>query len=198
MTDYRNFEGMKFRKALLLMVLAAGYCLVAPAQDTNPAPAKTPAAARPSFGERLFFGGNLGLSFGSLTFINISPTVGYRFTDRFGAGLGPAYSYYSDNRDKNYRYTTNTYGGRLFGQYMLLDNLMLYSEYEMINVEVPNLLFTKLVRRNISSLFVGGGYMQRFGNGNSGISLMLLYNVMESDYNIYENPIIRTGFMMGF
>lgn len=198
MMDYRTFEGMKIRKALLLMALAGCCFHLVSAQDANPAPGRSPAAVRPSFGERLFFGGNLGLSFGSLTFINISPTVGYRFSDRFGAGLGPAYSYYSDNRDKKYRYSTNTYGGRLFGQYMLLENLMLYSEYEMINVEVPNLLFTKLVRRNISSLFVGGGYLQRFGNGNSGISLMLLYNVMESDYNIYENPIIRTGFMMGF
>jgi hypothetical protein len=68
----------------------------------------------------------------------------------------------------------------------------------MINVEVPNLLFTKLIRENISSLFVGGGYTQPFGNGNSGVTLMLLYNVMESDYRIYENPIIRTGINVGF
>jgi outer membrane protein insertion porin family len=87
---------------------------------------------------------------------------------------------------------------RLFGQYQLLENLLLYSEYEMINVEVPNLLFTKLIRENISSLFVGGGYTQPFGNGNSGVTLMLLYNVMESDYRIYENPIIRTGINVGF
>ncbi len=187
------------KKTCLLLFLCLMLGRMASAQDTTqttptypPAPPKTP------FKERLFFGGNLGLNFGSLTYINISPTIGYRITDELGVGLGPAYSYFSDNRDKNYKYTTNTYGGRLFGQYQLLENLLLYSEYEMINVEVPNLLFTKLIRENISSLFVGGGYTQPFGNGNSGVTLMLLYNVMESDYRIYENPIIRTGINIGF
>lgn len=170
------------------------------AQDTipsRPQPSRTQ-KERPPLKDRFFIGGNLGLNFGSLTYINISPTIGYRVTEKFGVGLGPSYSYYSDNRDKNYKYSTNTYGGRLFTQYQLLESVLLYSEYEMINVEVPNLLFTKLIRTNVSSLFVGGGYTQQFGRGNSAVSLMLLYNVLESDYNIYENPIIRTGISFGF
>lgn len=191
--------GISMKKSSLLSIVLILLMLNCLAQDTTSVP--TPAPDHPHrvpFKERLFFGGNLGLYFGSLTYINVSPTIGYRFSERLGAGLGPAYSYYSDKRDKNYTYTTNTYGGRLFGQYLITDQLMAYSEYEMINVEVPNLLFTRLVRKNISSLFVGGGYLQRFGSGNSGISLMILYNVLESDYQIYENPIIRTGINIGF
>jgi hypothetical protein len=187
------------KKNSLLLFVSLLMAFVAVGQDsTRTTPASPQAAPKAPFKDRLFFGGNLGLNFGSLTYINISPTIGYRVTEQLGVGLGPAYSYFSDNRDKNYKYTTNTYGGRLFGQYQLLENLLLYSEYEMINVEVPNLLFTKLIRENISSLFVGGGYTQPFGNGNSGVTLMLLYNVMESDYRIYENPIIRTGINVGF
>ena len=187
------------KKTLLLSIALILITLGSFAQDTTAT--RTPEPTDPKkepFKDRLFFGGNLGLYFGSLTYVNVSPTIGYRFTDRFGAGLGPAYSYYSDKRDKKYTYTTNTYGGRLFGQYLISDQLMAYSEYEVINVEVPNLLFTKLIRKNISSLFIGGGYLQRFGGGNSGVSLMLLYNVLESDYSIYENPIIRTGINIGF
>ena len=187
------------KKSLLLSIALILIALSSIAQDTTAT--RTPEPTRQNkvpFKDRLFFGGNLGLYFGSLTYINVSPTIGYRFSERMGAGIGPAYSYYSDKRDKNYTYTTNTYGGRLFGQYLITDQLMAYSEYEMINVEVPNLLLTRLVRKNISSLFVGGGYLQRFGSGNSGISLMILYNVLESDYAIYENPIIRTGINIGF
>ena len=74
--------------------------------------------------------------------------------------------------------------------------MLLYSEFEVVNIEVPDLLFTKLIRKNIPSLFVGGGYTQRMGS-NSAVTLMLLYNVMESDYRIYENPVIRLGFNIG-
>jgi len=199
--DYCNFGSMKQVKKIIFALITFFFSLSVCAQDSTrvtSAQSAKPAKQGPSFAERLFFGGNLGLSFGSLTYVNVSPIVGYRFSEKFGAGLGPAYSYFSDNRDKNYKYSTNTYGGRLFGQYLVMDNLMLYSEYELINIEVPDLLYTKLIRENVSSLFVGGGYMQRFGNGNSGVSLMLLYNIMESDYNIYQNPIIRTGFNFGF
>ena len=36
---------------------------------------------------RLIIGGNLGLSFGDFTNINISPMVGYRISQLFAAGL---------------------------------------------------------------------------------------------------------------
>lgn len=177
--------------AILLFLLPFAYLS---AQDAAPA---TTQPQGPSFRERLFFGGNLGLNFGSLTYIQVSPLIGYRITEKLGAGLGPSYSYFSDNRDKNYKYSTNTYGGRLFGQYRIHESIMLYSEFEVINIEIPDPLSTRLVRENVSSLFVGGGYIQRMGR-SSAISLSLLYNVLEGNYPIYENPLFRTGFMFGF
>lgn len=168
-----------------------------PAQERQPSNLAKSDKPKMSPKDRFFFGGNIGLNFGSLTYINVSPIIGYRLTEKLGAGLGPTYSYYKDHRDKNYYYETSTYGGRLFAQYQVLENVLLYSEFETVNIEVPDLLFTSLVRRNVSSLFVGGGYAQRIGNGASFFSIMLLYNIMESDYVIYDNPVLRTGITIG-
>jgi hypothetical protein len=38
--------------------------------------------------DRLFSGGNFGVRFGDNTFVNLSPQVGYQFTERFQAGAG--------------------------------------------------------------------------------------------------------------
>jgi hypothetical protein len=38
--------------------------------------------------DRLFVGGNFGLSFGNYTFINVSPQLGYRFNRFLAAGAG--------------------------------------------------------------------------------------------------------------
>ncbi len=185
------------RKYLILLVLSL-IASVAVCQEREQQPTRQSPLVRdkPKFKDRLFFGGNIGLSFGSLTYINVAPTIGYKITEKFGMGLGPTYTYYNDRRFVNYRYETHIYGGRTFAQYQALESVLLYSEFEVVNIEVPDLLFTKLIRKNIPSLFVGGGYTQRMGS-NSAVTLMLLYNVMESDYRIYENPVIRLGFNIG-
>ena len=167
------------------------------AQDSGPVVAPQPEKPRTPLRDRLFFGGNIGLNFGTLTYIAVSPIIGYRLTDKLGTGLGPTYTYFKDHRDRNYKYETHTYGGRTFLQYQVLESGLLYFEYEMVNIEVPDLRFTKLFRKNVSSLFLGGGYTQQFGR-SSALTLMVLFNVIESDYQIYENPIIRTGINVGF
>lgn len=148
------------------------------------------------FRDRLFFGGNVGLSFGSLTFIQIAPLVGVRLTDKLGVGLGPSYSYYSDRRDSRLKFTTETSGGRAFAQYRVHESIMLYSEYELLSMEVPDLLYTRLERRNINSLFVGGGYLAPIGQ-RSAVMISVLYNVLEDSFSPYDNPVFRTGFIMG-
>lgn len=185
------------KTTILLLCLLWSLSGISLAQDrpvyTSPSPDQGQSMP---FKDRLFFGGNLGLSFGSLTYINVSPLVGVRLTEKMGAGVGPTYTYFNDRRT-TYKYDSESYGGRLFAQYRVFESVLLYSEYELLNTEVPDLLYTALERRNISSLFVGGGYIQQVGR-NSGISITLLYNVLEGDYPIYENPLIRTGFLMGF
>ncbi len=184
-------------KKVLLCLCILFMSIELPAQEAAPPPAAKSEKPKTPLRDRLFFGGNIGLNFGTLTYINVSPVIGYKLTEKLGTGLGPTYSYFKDDRDKRYTYETHTYGGRTFLQYQVMESVLLYSEYEMVNIEVPDLLFTKLVRKNISSLFLGGGYTQQVGRA-SAISLMVLFNVIESDYTIYENPLIRTGINIGF
>lgn len=155
-----------------------------PSREKNNSPLK----------DRLFFGGDLGLNFGDVTYIYLAPTIGYKLTDKLGVGLGPSYSYL---KDKRYNYETNTYGGRLFSQYRIFNQALLYGEYGLINAEVYDLLQTELVRATIPSLLLGGGYTAEIGN-RSNFTIMALWNFAESNYVFYENPIIRAGFNVGF
>lgn len=65
---------------------------------------------------KFFFGGGFGLNFGTESIITINPEVGYRFTDKFSAGVGISYNYYSYNRVP--KFSTNIYGGNIFSSYI--------------------------------------------------------------------------------
>ena len=77
-----------------------------------------------SFKERLFYGGNFWLQWGTVTFIDVSPVVGYRVNERFSMGPGLVYNYYKEriyysynSNLYNFDYKTNVYGGKIFGQF---------------------------------------------------------------------------------
>lgn len=139
--------------------------------------------------DQVYFGGNFGLQFGTSTFIDVSPLMGYRFTEKFSAGVGITYQYYR-YKDRFYDFQTNVYGGRIFGRYLFTDYLFGHAEYEYLNLEAFD--FFPPRRVEVGSLLAGGGYLQRFGN-NSAIVAMILYNFTESAYTPYQNPIIRIG-----
>lgn len=155
-------------------------------QNTDTPPA-------PSFNlNRFYTGGNFGLSFGTVTAIDISPIIGYKITDKFSAGVGAIYMYYSDTR---YKYSTNVYGGRVFSRYLIIENLFAHLEYELINRDALD-FNDRPIRVNVPGLLVGGGYTQRIA-GNSYFNIMALWNLNENQYSLYPNPIIRMGFSVG-
>jgi hypothetical protein len=141
-----------------------------------------------NFNQRFFTGGNLGLQFGTITFIDVSPIIGYQISKKTQAGVGVTYRYFQDNR---FNYSTSIYGGRTFFRYFFMPNLFAHSEYEVLNGE-----WRYNERYNITSIFVGGGFAQRLG-GRSFLSLMLLWNLNDSADSPYTNPVIRGGFNIG-
>jgi hypothetical protein len=184
---------MTSRLLTLLFLLNA---LLSFGQETTPA--VKPEKPKVPFKDRIFLSPDLGLQFGTVTAINVSPKVGYRFTPKFAAGLGGTYIYVKDNTYKQIGYTfeSNIYGGSVFAQYQLFESIRLYSQYEILNLDVFNSKTFEVSRKNIPALLAGGGYTSRIGE-NSSVGLMLLWDLIEDPNSIYVNPIIRIGIDIG-
>ncbi|NVN95518.1 MAG: hypothetical protein HXX18_09575 [Bacteroidetes bacterium] len=169
--------------------------------------------AQRSFGSRIFTGGNLGLQFGSVTLVDVSPMIGYRLTEDIDIGISLTYKYYNykdyyaytDPQTKQSQYfdlKTNILGGGVFGRYHFTENLFAHVEVEYLDFKIDtytvynNGLEKGKENIGITSLFIGGGYKQEIGS-NSFFTLMILYNLNESNNSPYTNPIIRAGFGIG-
>jgi len=163
----------------------------------------------PSFRDRIFFGGNFGLTFGNTTSIIVAPLAGYRITPRLAGGLGIRYEYYKSNYPGFVPYDTHIYGGSVFGRYMIIKNIseavglggfnsgiFLQTEYEILSLESEYFDLSNPSasgRFNLHSVLVGGGIYQPIGR-RSGVMISVLWNLNESYNSIYANPIIRFGF----
>ncbi len=174
-------------KFTFLLLLLSAHAIAQDSLKTRMGPPKS------DFWDKVYVGGNVGLQFGTVTFIELSPLMGYKFTEDFSAGVGVTYQYYR-YKDNFYDFETNVYGARVFGRYLFTDNLFGHVEYEFLNLEAFD--FYPRRRVDVGSLLAGGGYIQRFGS-NSAIVAMILYNFTESAYTPYQNPIIRIGVNIG-
>jgi len=152
-----------------------------------------PDGGEPSFKDRLFFGGNFGLSFGTVTFIDISPTVGYRVNDKVSAGVGVTYQYLRNSR---FDLETSIYGGRVFGRRTLNDFLFAQVEYETLNVEFVDPGDFSFNREWVPAFFLGGGLYQPIGR-NAALLITALYNVLHDEVRSpYVDPLVlRVGFV---
>lgn len=141
--------------------------------------------------ERVTIGGGLGLSFGSLTVIDVAPAFGYYLTDNILAGMSGRYTYFKDN---NQNYSTYIYGGSIYSEY-LFNNVPLLAHVE---TEYVNLEWIQNERKSIVNFYVGGGFKQSFG-GRSYIYILGLWNLNETkeSYILQPNPIIRGGIAIG-
>jgi hypothetical protein len=143
---------------------------------------------------KFFYGGYVGAQFGTATFVEISPIIGYRFTQKISGGVGLTYQYYH-YQDSYYNIESNVYGGRIFGRYYFIPNLFAHVEYEYLNLQAYD--YTVPHRVGVVGLLVGGGYFQPLTR-NAGMMAMILFNLNESYYTPYQNPVIRLGFVAGF
>ncbi len=160
---------------------------------------------KPPFKERIYFGGNIGLQFGTITLIEAAPLVGYRITPRLSSGVGISYLYY---KDKFTNFDTHIYGGGVFTRYNLVQNLnkiiplglnnsvIAHLEYEGLSLEsryFDNLRISQNQQRFIThNVWVGGGLGFPLGE-RSSFNLFVLWNINENLNSYPDSPVVRMG-----
>jgi hypothetical protein len=156
----------------------------------------------PPLKERLFFGGNFGLQFGTITDIQVSPIIGLWLLPRLAVAVGPDYRYYRDRYDR-----TNIYGGKGYLQFVVIKNInsvipvgvntgiFLQVENDFLSLESsfwknPPVTSNRFI---INTVLAGGGISQQIGM-RSSLNIMVLWALNDSGYGIYGNPEIRFSF----
>ncbi len=188
------------RCTLLLFVL-----LLAPfAEAQQAAPGRSGKDRKDSrpFEERFWFGGGVGLSFGTFTAIQLDPMVAYKVDpkNRLSIGLGGSYWYFRDNRFVP-AYDFKAYGYRVFSRFRFIEQAFVHAEFLHMNVEGNRFAaFSEIQPRIwVPHLLVGGGYVQPLG-GRSTIFFQVLFDVLQDPNSIYANqgPIVSGGVGVGF
>jgi hypothetical protein len=192
------------RKILMLIVFTVSLAQFASAQYTRPVEEDVP--EKKGFDpQRLFFGGNFGLTFGNFTFINVSPVVGYRITNMFSAGTQINFIYQSNKIN----YAANTYskseyayvGLGVFGRFNPVKFLLLNVQPEMNyiwgnykEVYPGNTIEYKQEGKFIPSVLLGAGAAIPTG-GRGALIAMIQYDIVQNDLSPYgRNPFFSFGF----
>lgn len=182
--------------ALMTAVASVAQDYVPPQTATAPPP--PPSTAAPAFKDRVYFGGNLGLSFGTITSIQVEPMAGYIIDKerKLSAGLGISYWYYKDSRYRP-EFESNSYGYRIFSRYRVIPPLFAHVEFSQQNFEVFNFDGSR-GRRWVPFLLVGGGYAASVG-GRSVMTVQILWDLLQDPYSPYGGqPFFSMGFGVGF
>jgi hypothetical protein len=186
------------KKALLILIVSAISVKMASAQYSE----KTDNSKFDK--SRLFFGGSFALSFGTYTVVDLTPEVGYRFTDHFAAGVGINYIYYDYKDDYNQTKTTQSYAGlNIFGRFYPIRQFFFQAQPELNYVwgkvsyygaDIPSY---KIPTQFVPSVLLGGGAAIPAGNG--AITFSILYDVVQNFYSpYYHQAIYGIGFNFGF
>lgn len=165
----------------------------------------------------MIFGGgfNFGIG-GGVTNIGVSPIIGYRFTERFSAGVGLGYQYLSiknyasyinsSGAVESYTLKSSIYSGSLWARYVIWQNLFLHVEPEMIywkrvNSVSYDAVNGKLIENKenllVPRVLVGGGIRQPISDRVSFLMLGL-YDIIQDPNSPYNGFDIRFGIVAGF
>lgn len=186
----------------LLLTVVAG---VSFGQMTRPA--ATDDEQRGFKKENLVFGGNLGLTFGDFTFVNLSPQVGYRFADWITAGAGVNYVHTSIRTRafgsgdelfrENYSYAGANIFGRLFPADFLFVSLQPEANYSWGKIKYRDGRGTVSIDGRWIPSFVVGAGMVLGGNGQRGRGTLisLQYDLAQDPRSPYgTRPFVNVGF----
>ena len=209
-------------RILLLLVLCASFTGLSAQQvynssgNTNGYKHKKVKGYDPS---RLIIGGTLNAAYsGDYANFGIGPTVGYKITDAFSAGVGLGYQF---NQFPDFWASPNP----VTGEYPVLKENLIYPsvwakynvyrnwfidaniEYNFITVKGHQVIYDTLgnpynvsskFTKSVPCLLLGAGVKQPLGGRVSGF-LEILYDVLQENYSPYyrQFPVFRAGITTG-
>lgn len=143
-----------------------------------------------------YAGGGLGLQFGTITLIDISPHAAYQISNNLSAGIGLSYQYYRDTRFQE-AYSTNIFGGRVFARQDIYNNVFVDGEYEVLSYDSYDWNAGETEQVTAHNILLGGGYRQPIGE-RAFVNLIILWNLNEDSYSLFNSPISRIEFNFRF
>jgi hypothetical protein len=159
---------------------------------------------------RIIVGGGLGgggLQGGYI--LSVTPSLGYRVTDRFHAGVNFGY-FYSRQKlpylDGSYDLIKNrVISPSLFARFFPIDVVFLQVMPEFNFVKQTFEQFSSFTQQtteqefknNIPAVLVGGGYAQRLGN-SSYMMVSVMYDIVQNPNSpYYRQPVFGGGLALG-
>src|SRR3569832_2147978 len=106
----------------LMLMLSASQTICAQRDHVNPEPG--------AWKDKIGFGGNIGLRFGDITYVEVSPIAGYRIAPFLMPGIGATYRYISYHYSQYGSYSNNVYGGSVWLRAYVAPMIFGYAEYE--------------------------------------------------------------------
>ena len=164
----------------------------------SPLPKKSREKEKPNYNlkEKLSFGGNFMVWFGTTTYVYLSPVVNCALNKRLNVGLGLIYNYYGYNSGPS-KFSYSIYGMHSYVLAFLTSNV--FAKVEFNHLLQPNVYsYNYNDKVWVSYLYLGGGFRQPLGD-RASFYTSIMYNVNQNAQSIfYANPMIQVGILAGF
>ena len=145
--------------------------------------------------DRVTYGSNFQLQFGTFTFIYLSPTIGYIPFKNFNVGVGFIYNYINLNYGSTYgTYSQSIFGTHTYARYYVRPNFFIQGQYDRL--KQPNVSsYNPEDKTWVEYMMVGGGFRQPLSS-HAGLTTSIMYNLTPSFLSIYPSRlIIQFGFI---
>ena len=153
--------------------------------------------------EKLYFGCNIALRYysyngASVFYYDLSPHVGYKFTEDLSAGIQIVYNNSVLTRG-NSSASYNVIGGGVFARYVIYKSIFVQAEYDLLSVPQDYLGNAVLHRTESDEKMAGLGYKSMLSDKLS-YYLVLMYDFNPTYYSpYYSNPLVyRAGLVWNF
>jgi hypothetical protein len=131
-----------------------------------------------------FYGINLNLTFGTFTYISLSPKIAVPITNYNTLGISANTMFIKFGNYKEF-----LYGGAIFDQFYFFKSIILHSEFNMLNAYD----FLNNKRIWTKSIYLGSGYKQKLGK-HSYVTYLILWDLLYDENKIFRNPTFRISF----